>query len=301
MVKILTIGSRSIYNPVHYQIKELYADKDWLIIDLMYTWDYNEALKQLKQKRFGFNKVIIDGVGWKNLGNKPVLDWQEIGKTEFEQKEDYQVAKITKGCPHNCPYCYSDDFEYLGIPKFNRNLVKLTDENLLATPNVIEVLKELKDKKVNRKVIKFEAICGFDFRYLNKKVAKALKKARFINPRVAWDYGMEYQSRVKYVIKTLKSVGYKDYNGERSISVFMLTNWDIPIEECFKKLLKLWEWRVKVDDCCFNCSYKNPIPHGWTLKEIKNFRKIARKHNQLVMFNGYDPEIHRYREHPLLG
>jgi len=172
-VDIITVGKRSIYNPAYYQIKELYKNENWLVIDLMFTWDLPKAISELKQQRLKeYDRIFIDGVGWKNLGNDPVLDWDAIARTPYEQKEDYQVTKLSKGCPHNCLYCFSDDFETVNPPvPFNRNLVLLVDENI------------------------------FDIRLLDLDKAFALKYARFIKPRIAWDgsakdigYGSGYGS-----------------------------------------------------------------------------------------------------------
>jgi len=288
-VDIITIGKRSIYNPAHYQIKELYKDKNWLVIDLMFTWDIPKAISELKQQRLKhYDRVFIDGVGWKNLGNDPVLDWDAIARMPYEQKEDYQVTKITKGCPHNCPYCYSDDFEVVNLPMpFNRNKVLLVDENILAHPNILTVLDDLRKTRVNGKVIHFEAVCGFDFRLLDEDKAFALKRARFVKPRIAWDGGvLQDHDSIDYALNILQTAGYH----ASDISVFVLTNWKVSYADCLLKLEYLKRWGVKINDCCYNCSYDDPIPQYWTMEEIRDFRRRARKHNQLINFRGYDPE-----------
>ena len=287
-VDIITVGKRSIYNPAHYQIKELYKDKNWLVIDLMFTWDLPKAINELKQQRLKkYDRVFIDGVGWKNLGNDPVLDWDAIGRTPYEQKEDYLVTKITKGCPHNCSFCYSDDFEVIGIPEFNRNHVLLIDENLLSHQEILDVLETLRNKRVDNKVIYYEAICGFDKRFLTYDIALALKQARFKKPRIAWDGGvLQDHNSIDHALNILQTAGYR----AQDISVFVLTNWKVSYADCLLKLEHLKRWGVKINDCCYNCSYDDPIPQYWTIEEIRDFRRRARKHNQLINFRGYDPE-----------
>ena len=287
-VDIITIGKRSIYNPAHYQIKKLYKNKNWLLIDLMFTWDVHKALSELKQSRLKhYDKVFIDGVGWKNLGNNPVLDWDAIAQTNYEQDEDYQVTKLSRGCPYNCPYCFSDDFKTVTPPNaFNRNRVLLVDENLLAHPNIVGMLENFSKARVDSKVIYFEAVCGFDVRLLDFDTAVALKSARFQKPRIAWDGSVHNIESINDALYIFMSAGYR----APDISIFVLTNWKVSYADCLLKLEHMKRWGVKINDCCYNCSYDNPVPCHWSLKEIKDFRRRARKHNQLITFRGYDPQ-----------
>jgi hypothetical protein len=286
-VDIITVGKRSIYNPAHYQIKELYKDKNWLLIDLMFTWDLPKAINELQQQRLKhYDRIFIDGVGWKNLGNDPVLDRAEISQTPYEQDEDYQVTKITSGCPHNCAFCFSDDFKVAGVPTFNRNKVLLVDENILSHPHIIDVLDKLKNVRVGGRVVHFEAICGFEKGRITLDTAQALRLARFDSPRIAWDGGGEEEGDVLAAIENLTTSGYK----AKDISVFVITNYKQSYGDCVKKLDILHNRGVKINDCCYNCTYSHPIPEYWCMDEIKTFRRQARKHNQLIVFNGYDPE-----------
>lgn len=209
-IDIITVGKRSIYNPAHYQIKELYKENNWLVIDLMFTWDLPKAVDELKQQRLKhYDRIFIDGVGWKNLGNDPALDWEAIFQTPYEQGEDYQVTKITSGCPHNCTFCFSDDFEVVGVPQFNRNKILLVDENLLSHPNIIEVLDGLKTARVAGRVVRFEAICGFEKELLSLDIATCLHSSRFIKPRIAWDGGMGGAGAVDSAVTNMVEAGYQ--------------------------------------------------------------------------------------------
>lgn len=298
MAELIIIGKRSIYNPIHYKLKEYYKNnKDLTIIDCMFTWDLKEAkrIQEEKQREDPEKEIILTGRAVENVGK--IIDWEKIDKLpEQEQEEDYQVIKISYGCPNMCRYCFaSKDMKVYPIPEINRNLVKITDENMLVFPQAIEWMDELGSKKVDNKVVYYELICGLDFRNMSFEKSKALKRNRFVNIRLAWDFGYVLESKITQTIKWLIKVGYRS----KDISVFMLTNWEIPYEECIKKLEILWKLKVKINDCCWNCSYRSPIPAYWTLEEIKKFRKCARKHNHLVLFDSYDPEIHRKRKHPV--
>lgn len=200
-----------------------------------------------------------------------------------------QWVRITEGCPHNCPYCYEpQEFKYFEIPNIVRNKVKIMDMNLLAKPKAKEIITELSQKRVNGKVIYYELICGVDYRFLTLDMAKLLKQSRFKNIRLAWDWGINRQLKVKNAVRDLVKAGY---DPAREIMVFMICNWRIPFSECMRKLDILKVWRVKVADCYYdNQTAPNIVPKYWSDEEIKIFRKTCRRHNQIVI-HGLEPEL----------
>lgn len=201
-----------------------------------------------------------------------------------------QWIRISQGCPNNCPFCYEPPKEEVfGIPFIIRNRVKIMDMNLLSKPQALDLIRILGQKRVERRVVQYELVCGIDYRYLTKEIAIALRESRFKNIRLAWDFGFGDQYKIKDAIELLKSVEYKP----KTIMVFMICNWQIPFEECAKKAYLCAIWNVKISDCYFDGQTSPNIkPIGWTIDEIKTFRKGVRKHNQMITF-GIDPEVKR--------
>ncbi len=202
-------------------------------------------------------------------------------------KEDRQRIRITEGCPHNCPYCYEpQEIKVFSIPKIERNIVEISDMNLLCKKEALKIIQDLGEKRVDGKVVYYELICGIDFRFLTKELAEALKLSRFKKIRLAWDWFMKDQYKIKDAIDSLTWAGYKSDD----VMIFMICNWRIPYLECCRKLDLCKIWKVKVADCYFdNQVSPNIIPLFWKDEEIKSFRSKCRKHNQLVNF-GIDPE-----------
>ena len=124
-----------------------------------------------------------------------------------------------------------------------------------------------------------------------RKVRLKLKKARFLNPRIAWDNSYEDFYSVFKQISILKDAGYKS----KDIYVFMVYNHDLPFEILEKKRIKCNKWGVQIADCRFrplNQTYDNYNPYSnnqnnedyyihkrWTDLEIKRFRKNVREQN----------------------
>lgn len=201
--------------------------------------------------------------------------------------DEEQWIRLTEGCPNQCPFCAEPkDQKVFPIPEIVRNQVKIIDMNLIAKYEAIDILQALPNK-VNKKQVYYELICGIDYRYLTEILAKYLFAKHFINPRIAWDFGLDQQYKIKDTIDLLSDVGY----AHKQIMVFILCNWKTSYEDCLVKLDLCKVWNVKVGDCYFdNQLSPNIKPIYWTSEQIKDFRHKCRKHNQYINF-GIDPEL----------
>lgn len=209
-----------------------------------------------------------------------------------EKDIEYQILRLSEGCPNNCSYCRETKENgrepiYYKIPIITKNNVKILDMNLIYKPKALEIIKELGSKKVDGKVVYYELVCGIDYRFMTLEIAQALKDSRFINIRFAWDYGLNLQYKIKDCVNMLLKVGYKS----KDLMCFMVCNWKIPFLDRCKQLDLLKIWNVKVSDCWFdNQLSPNIKPIGWTSDEITRFRSMCRTHNQIVIFGIY-PEL----------
>lgn len=199
-----------------------------------------------------------------------------------------QWLRITEGCPNNCPFCYEPrQYKVFEIPEIVRNKVKIMDMNLLCKDECIDIIEDLGRRKVHGKVVYYELICGIDHRFMTDQKAVALKQARFKNIRLAWDFSFSLQKKIKNTVQMLLNAGYSP----KDVTIFMICNWKIPMEENFRKMDLCKVWNVKIADCWFdNQLSPNIKPVHWTEDQIKLFRKKVRKHNHLVNFK-IDPEL----------
>lgn len=210
------------------------------------------------------------------------------------------LIKITDGCPNMCHYCYEPKVQFKdygidfirAVDIMSCHYLKILDMNFLSNPNAISYLESFA-KLPN---LEKELVCGFDYRRFNFQIAVMFKAANFVKVRWAWDYGFSQQRIHSKVRRTLVKVGYRP----ETLSVFMLVNWNVSFHECCMKLDLLKVWNVKVNDCCYDGGYpRDEIDYNnnsrfndkryWKYEDIKRFRKMCRKHNQMVMFK-IDPE-----------
>ena len=225
------------------------------------------------------------------------MDVIEMGEKEYSRGEQniitdkYQAIRLSEGCPHKCPWCrewkeIGDDWVVFELPEIVQRDVRITDMNLLAKPEALEIINQFRDIRVDGKVVYPWLVCGIDYRFLTIELAQALKDNRFKKIHIAWDWRYTDQKKIKDAVNCLKKVGYRD------ISIFMVCNHEaVSYAEQLKKLNLCKYWGVKVNDCWFDNQTSPSInPIGWTLEQIKSFRKQVRKHNQIVNF-GIDPEL----------
>lgn len=306
---------------------------DLILITSLFTYwaEHVKDAVQYCRNAFPDTKIIVGGIYASLMPEdcKEFTGCDEVYVGVCEQAErcepdyslvdvDYQIIHASRGCIRKCPCCGVYEIE----PKFTykksikeeiikRKLV-FYDNNLLANPHIENILKELVDLKKSRTILNCESQSGFDGRILlsNPSLGKLLKKANFINPKIAWDGDYSEADVIKQQIDILVDSGYN----YKEISVFMLVNHDILFKEMEKKRIQCWKWNVQISDCRYrpldqNSDNYNPytkksqsrkdyyIHPGWTDKLVRAFRSNIRKQNICVRqdIRYYSADIERKR------
>lgn len=307
---------------------------DIIFITSLFTYwaDYVKEAVDLCRDTFPNSKIVVGGIYASLLpdhckeftGCDMVFEgvWEEAEEFQPDYSlvnVDYQIIHTSRGCKRRCPYCgvykiepkCEYDTSLNGKEIIKRKLV-FYDNNLLANPSIENILGELAELKKQRKILSCESQSGFDGRILlkNPKLGVLLKKAGFINPKIAWDGPYSQKNKIKSQINVLTESGYKS----KEISIFVLYNYDISFEEMEKKRVQCWKWNVQITDCRYrpldqwfdnyNPYTKKPqsekdyyIHPKWNDKLIRAFRSNIRKHNicvrQDILY--YSADIERKR------
>jgi hypothetical protein len=225
---------------------------------------------------------------------------------------EYHATHMMRGCIRKCSFCgtwklepermYKTKDDIIAeLIKVGKNKVIFYDNNILANPNIKEILLGLSETKVNGKAIKCESQSGFDGRLLevNLDLASLIRKARFQNVRIAWDNGLEDKASIKRQIDLLVKAGYKS----KDISVFMIYNFVNSYENMLEKMNSCAKWGVQITDCRYrplDWDHDNYNPRirsgqdkgeyyiheasGWSDKNIRAFRSGVRKHNIWIRY-----------------
>ncbi len=227
----------------------------------------------------------------------------EINYSLLNEEIDYQIIHTSRGCFRKCNFCGTWKIEpnvshkESIINEIKKNKLVVYDNNLLANPNIENILSEIRDFKLKKKCIISESQSGLDGRILLQKpfLAGKLKNARFHNPRIAWDGNVENWIILKEQVSILKDAGYKANKKDTDIFVFMLYNHDITYIEMCEKLEYCRKWGILTIDCRFRpltslednynprLKYQNEdeyyIHKSWTDKQIRDFRRKVRRQN----------------------
>lgn len=253
-------------------------------------------------KKSGCDEVFI-GVHKNVEKHKPAYDLVDV---------DYQIMHASRGCIRRCKFCgtwkIEPEFEYKKTIKDEicSNRIIFYDNNLLANPYIKNILEELKNSKNNGRVVYSESQCGIDGRLLTSEVAKLLKQARFLNPRIAWDHGYGQRKMIKKQIDMLVNAGYP----AKDIYIFMIYNFEQDYYEMLKKLKQCKKWGVQITDCRYrplDQTFDNYNPRikqtnkdyyihsRWSDRQVKLFRKKVRQQNIMIRhgFSFYSKELER--------
>jgi hypothetical protein len=257
-------------------------------------------------KQSGCDEVFI-GVDNRVEKFKPAYDLVEV---------DYQIVHTSRGCMRKCKFCgtWKIESEFTSKKSIKgdicSNRIIFYDNNLLANPYIKDILEELRNVKHNGRVVYSESQCGIDGRLLAPEVAKLLKQARFLNPRIAWDHGYNQRKMIKKQIDMLVEAGYP----AKEIYVFMIYNFEQDYYEMLKKLKQCKRWGVQIADCRFrplNQTYDNYNPRKeqirddyfiyskWTDRQIKLFRRKVRQQNIMIRhgFDFYSRDLEKWGAH----
>lgn len=290
---------RTLYQNARVIVGGIYASlmpehcKKYTGCDEVYVGVMNEA------ERFLPDYSVIDG-----LNSCPI---------------DYQIVHTSRGCTRRCAFCGTWKIEpQFTAKKTIRSEIKhkrivFYDNNLLANPNIENILRELIELRQKKRTIWCESQSGFDGRLLLEKphLASLLKKAAFRYPRIAWDWRYEKHASIQEQLRILTSGGYSF----KDIFVFMLYNWKIPFEEMERKRVKCWKWGVQIADCRYRPldqtfdnyhsgkrsqlegEYYTHSSGGWTDASVRQFRRNIRRQNICVRhgFPFYSSDSERKR------
>lgn len=311
----------------------LNENPDLICITSLYTY-YSEYVKEavdLYREKYPQSKIMVGGIYASLLPEQceKYTKCDIVFKGIIEEAEDLlpaydlidsdtQIIFSTRGCVRKCSFCgvCSIEPKYTYKKSIKNEIVKrkivFYDNELLANPYIKDILKELIELKQSRKISYVESQSGFDGRILlqHPELGQMIKDAGFQNPRIAWDYSFSDADNILKQIKILEEAGYR----RKSISIYMISNWDIPFNEMEKKRAKCFEWGVQITDCRYrplDISFDNYNPHKknqtaedyyihplWTDEQNRTFRRHVRRTNiairQDTNFYSYKVETKKF-------
>jgi len=201
------------------------------VFDKTYTKDMNHCIQA--------DEIIKGGTGY-GLDNKLPDEIEHIYPDyELYGIKDTAYGFLTRGCPRHCNFCIVGDKEGLRSEKAanlsefwnGQKFIKLLDPNLLACVNSIELLQQLIDSK---SWIDFTQ--GLDIRIITEKQINMINQLKIKMLHFAWD-NFEYKTYEK--LKEIRPLLKFDV---RKLKVYVLVNYNTPIEFDLERIYKLKEF-----------------------------------------------------------
>lgn len=200
------------------------------VFDETYTKDMEYCIQA--------DEVIKGGTGY-GLGNKLPDEIEHI----YPDYDLYGIKNtaygfLTRGCPRHCKFCIVGDKEGLRSEKVadlsefwnGQKEIKLLDPNITASVYCENLFQDLIDSKA-----KIDFTQGIDIRCMTDKKANLLNRMRIEVIHFAWDdYDFNTYDKLKEFRPKL-NFGY------RQLKVYVLTNFNTPIEYDLERIYKLKE------------------------------------------------------------
>lgn len=127
--------------------------------------------------------IEIGGSGW-NL-QKELPQEAEILRPDYDLYGiDYGLGFLSRGCIHRCPFCIVPEKEgrlrqvaqVSNLLNLKSNFLVLLDNNLLALPNALDILTEIKERGL---MVNFNQ--GLDIRLVTPEIARALADLHYMD------------------------------------------------------------------------------------------------------------------------
>lgn len=147
-----------------------------------------------------------------------------------ELTKDTAYGFLTRGCPRGCGFCHVEAKEgkcsrkVADLSEFwngQKNIV-LCDPNILACPEHIQLLEQLKDSKA-----KVEFNQGLDIRLMTDKNLDLLKQIKLKMIHIAFD---DYKQK-EIIEPRMRLLQQKLNYGRGKVMCYILTNFDTTIEQ----------------------------------------------------------------------
>lgn len=277
---------------------------DLVFVTSLFTYWWQTVWKTVKTYRFLYHdaKVVVGGIYASIMPEHAaksgcdevftgLVDEAERVQPAYDLVKDCEFCVIhaSRGCIHRCPFCFTYKLEPKYIPKESiiKEIVKpkvsFLDNNLLANPNIENILQELVTKKVRTTY----CLSGVEAKLVTLKIAQLMKKARFQDIRIAFDRADE-EEPCKNALKTFEQAGFK----RRDISVFMLYNFTDSFETVERRRVLIGRWGSQII-----AQRYIPIPSledtflhpNWTAEQCSIFARNCREQSICTRFCHTNP------------
>lgn len=154
-----------------------------------------------------------------------------------EQTKGTAYGFLTRGCPRGCKFCHVECKEgkrsrkVADLSEFwnGQKKIVLCDPNILACPEHIDLLRQLKDSKAK---VNFNQ--GLDVRLMNERNIELLKNIKLDTIHIAYDRYTDKEIIEPKMKMFQELTGYNKDKGR--VMVYILVNFDTTVEQDIERI-----------------------------------------------------------------
>jgi len=158
----------------------------------------------------------------------------------YPNHEGSAYGFMTRGCPNNCGFCIvtpkegRKSYRVAEVKDFwnGQKEIKILDANLTASPDALEIIRELKGTKA---WIDFTQ--GLDIRLMTEEMAHEIQQLKLKMMHFAWD-GEKQEKTIKAQLKKYRKYWTHD---DRRLRVYVLVNYGTTHEYDLERIYKIKE------------------------------------------------------------
>lgn len=251
--------------------------------DYEYFIDADEIIKGGS----GYAISLIDGKEiFDKSKDKPLPDEIEHIYPDYslypELTKDTAYGFLTRGCPRGCSFCHVASKEgrcsvkVADLSEFwrgQKNIV-LCDPNILACPDHMDLLAQLRDSKAK---VNFNQ--GLDIRLVNDCNLALLKEIKLSGIHFAFDRWQDKDIVEPKLREFAAKTGY--YRGKGNVMVYILVNFDTTIEQDLYRIQLCRELNFSPYPMIYDKEHADPIYRRlqrwcsnyvfWSIKDFKDY------------------------------
>ena len=191
-----------------------------------------------------------------------------------EETKDIAYGFLSRGCPRGCAFCHVEAkegrkaYKVADLEEFwhGQKKIVLCDPNILACPQHMELLEQLKDSGAR---IEFNQ--GLDIRLINDRNLELLKQIKLEGIHFAFDRWQDRDIIEPKLREFAKQTGFNRHKGR--VMVYILVNYDTTLEQDIYRIQLCRELNFSPYPMIYDKQHANPV-----------YRKLQRWCNNFIFW-----------------
>lgn len=201
------------------------------------------------------------------------------------ETKDTAYGFLTRGCPRGCGFCHVEakegrcSYKVADLSEFWRGQKRiiLSDPNILACKDHMELLEQLRDSKAR---VEFNQ--GLDIRLINDRNLELLRQIKLDKIHFAFDRWQDKDIIEPRLRKFIGKTGYSRSKGR--VMVYILVNFDTTLEQDLYRIQLCRELNISPYPMIYDKEHADPI-----------YRKLQRWCNNFVFWSTPNFEDYKWR------